>query len=256
MSRELASLRNDALVLRSSNSYRRPKRVKHDREPTAISCMTFDSEAYKDSDGEWKSYCFHMRPFYIKGDDIVCRSHGMTVLFTCNMPTEKDDTTSFKITRELFKKGKNLHIVHTIDEGIRFINKYFDTYKPRTICGFNVNYDVNALMKLSENVKLTAKPVCIRALCNNMCVYFQMKYQKVNKHYTPKKYHSSTLEHYISFIRNDSEYVQPHTAFEDVDLNLELLEHLLKGDDDIPSNTFIRGYSPQANLHRVKPQRE
>ena len=232
---------------------------KQRRKENAVRCMTIDTESYLvGGTGTWLPYCVHLRPLSIT-DKCVPLTSGMTVIFSNVLSLfDPGEVENDKVTKEIQKKGKNIHIAADYEEGATLLRNYVSTYPSRLLCGFNVNHDVKQL----ETIVTEGEPIfpegtrcfCLYRYANNMCPNFHKRYRSTNKFRTKLgrgNHHSSKLEHLIAHIRDDEHYEQPHTAYGDVELNIELLNHLLSTDGKMSPQVSKMGYNP-TNINRYR----
>lgn len=139
-----------------------------------------------------------------------------------------------------------IKLIYTWEEIQDFIREDIKTYNINIFSAYNLPFDMSAINATNEHCNtgklLTNKPI-ILDLWLYACLYlfntnFYKEMAKDNNWISPAGNYRTTAEHAYRFISNNAEYIEPHTALEDAEIEMEILLRLIRKKRKVPYNVL------------------
>lgn len=137
-------------------------------------------------------------------------------------------------------------LIYPWEEIQDFIREDVNTYNVNIFSAYNLPFDMSAIRHTNEYARtrklLDNKPILLD-LWLYSCLYlfntnFYKKAARDNNWLSPAGNYRTTAEHAYRYITNNVDYIEPHTALEDAEIETEILLRLLAKKRKIPYNTI------------------
>ena len=142
--------------------------------------------------------------------------------------------------------NSDIKLIHSWEDVQNYIREDINTFAVNTMAAYNLPFDMSALNATNKHCNtrklLNVRPVLLD-LWLYSCLYlfntnFYKEMAKDNGWISPAGNYRTTAEHAYRFITRDAEYIEPHTALEDAEIETEILLKLLAKKRKIPYNVL------------------